>query len=62
MNKFWSIFFIGTVYLICENNYFGWNAIAQSSSEVIADGLCLIINSASPIQTIKSCIIFPQQK
>ena len=43
MTKYWTIMFISVLYFISENIYFGWNAIAQSSSEVIADGICLII-------------------
>ena len=43
MSNFWSIFFIGIVYFICENKFFGWNALPKSSLEVVADGICLII-------------------
>ena len=43
MSKFWSICFIGTIYFISENRFFGFNVLPKSSLKIIADGIFLII-------------------
>jgi hypothetical protein len=39
----WNIFFIGIVYFISENLFYGWNIMPQSDFEVLADGINMII-------------------
>ena len=39
------IFFLGLVYGVSLNRYFGWNWRPQSAEEVIADGIFVLIMS-----------------
>lgn len=39
----WNIIFIGLIYFIAENNFYGWNITPQSDFEVLADGINMII-------------------
>lgn len=50
MNFIWYI--VPLAYFFSQNNYYGWNHIPQSDSELIADGITLILIVLVHIGTI----------
>lgn len=39
----WPIIFVFFIYAVVKDNYFGWNLTPQTSFEVIADGIGVLI-------------------
>jgi hypothetical protein len=53
MSSFWWIFFINICFWVSQNKYFGWNMFPQSDTELIADGITMLI-MAIAISTIRN--------
>lgn len=43
----WPVFLIGQLWWLIETAYFGWNISPVSDSEMICDGIVLIITALS---------------
>lgn len=43
----WPVFLLGNVFGLIETAYFGWNMTPGSESEVIADGIAMLIVALS---------------
>jgi len=52
MSYWW--YMVPATYFISENNYYGWNATPKSDSELIADGIVLLLGVLVGIGTISN--------